>query len=82
MKYNNLEIYNAKIDTTCCLVNSQYSIGESGLDGNHIRVAGIFTAKHLPWYKNYIKDHFSKDELKFWLDNNISSSIRLNYEIL
>jgi len=37
------ELYNAPIDTTFCLINKN----------NHkkiIRIAGNFTAKHLPWY--------------------------------
>jgi dTDP-4-dehydrorhamnose reductase len=42
------EIYNAEVDTTFCLINkSNYS----GNWKNHIRIAGNFTAKHLPWYK-------------------------------
>lgn len=40
------ELYNAAIDTTFCLINKQHDT-----DLN-IRVAGNFTAKHLPWYKN------------------------------
>ena len=75
---NILEVYNAKIDTTFCLVNSTYSIGDSGLDGNHIRVAGNFTAKHLPWYNNYLKNKMPFEELTFWLQNNVSSSILNN----
>jgi hypothetical protein len=39
------EIYWAGIDTTFCLFNKNYG-------GGHIRVAGNFTAKHLPWYTN------------------------------
>jgi len=41
---DNYELYYAGIDTTFCLVNKQYASGE-------IRVAGNFTAKHLPWYR-------------------------------
>jgi hypothetical protein len=37
------ELYNTGIDTTFCLVNKKYT-------SNSIRVAGNFTAKHLPWY--------------------------------
>jgi len=39
------ELYWAPIDTTFCLVNKKYG-------GSDIRVAGDFTAKHLPWYIN------------------------------
>jgi len=42
---NEYELYRASIDTTFCLVNKRFRMGE-------IRVAGNFTAKHLPWYKN------------------------------
>jgi hypothetical protein len=44
---NIYDLYNADIDTTFCLVNKNYIN-----DYNNIRVAGNFTAKHLPWYKN------------------------------
>jgi GT2 family glycosyltransferase len=39
------ELYWAEIDTAFCLVNKKYG-------GSDIRVAGDFTAKHLPWYIN------------------------------
>lgn len=65
----NYELYNALIDTTFTLVNYNYE------GGMHIRVAGDFTAKHLPWYNNYIKEHISPRELKFWKEGNNSSSI-------
>lgn len=39
----NYELYYAPIDTTFCLINKNY--GEQD-----IRIAGNFTAKHLPWY--------------------------------
>lgn len=38
------ELYGAPIDTTFSLINKEPSSGQ-------IRVAGNFTAKHLPWYK-------------------------------
>jgi len=41
---SNYELYNAPIDTTFCLLNKN----NNNDDG--IRVAGNFTAKHLPWY--------------------------------
>jgi FkbM family methyltransferase len=43
---NYYELYNAEIDTTFCLINKK------NLNNNCIRIAGNFTAKHLPWYKN------------------------------
>lgn len=39
------ELYYADIDTTFCLFNKN-SIG------SQIRIAGNYTAKHIPWYKN------------------------------
>jgi hypothetical protein len=68
---NNYELYSAAIDTTMCLINNNYS------GGPHIRIAGDFTAKHLPWYKNYIKNNIPEDELKSWKKGNNSSSILL-----
>jgi hypothetical protein len=64
------ELYNAFIDTTFCLINNNYVNSEY-----NIRVAGNFTAKHLPWYNNYIKTHMSTDEINNWKKNNKSSSI-------
>jgi FkbM family methyltransferase len=40
------ELYNAIIDTTFCLINKNIQ------NDKNIRIAGNFTAKHLPWYKN------------------------------
>ena len=56
-------------DTTFCLINNTYPVE------NKIRIAGNFTAKHLPWYKNYLEDHIPEDELKQWKNENNSSSI-------
>jgi len=41
---SNYELYKADIDTTFCLLNKNYK------NEDKIRVAGNFTAKHLPWY--------------------------------
>ena len=43
------ELYNALIDTTFCLYNKKY---QSDDFYSAIRVAGNFTCKHLPWYKD------------------------------
>ena len=40
------ELYNSAIDTTFCLINKKHIYNEF-----HIRIAGNFKAKHLPWYK-------------------------------
>jgi hypothetical protein len=57
------------MDTTFCLINYNY------LKENKIRIAGDFTAKHLPWYKNFLKNNIPEDELEYWKDGNNSSSI-------
>jgi hypothetical protein len=49
------ELYEADIDTTFCLINKRnlYESGSasaSSTAGIQIRVAGDFTAKHIPWY--------------------------------
>ena len=43
---DNYELYQAAIDTTFCLINKK------GLENYNIRIAGNFTCRHLPWYKN------------------------------
>ena len=69
------ELYKAAIDTTFCLINNNFL--QPDFDDS-IRVGGIFTVKHLPWYKNYMKSHIPKDEIKVWLQNNKSSTILRN----
>ena len=69
IKNENFELYKADIDTTFCLVNTKYK------NNLNIRVAGNFTVKHLPWYKDYIKNNVPKDEIDEWKKNNKSSSI-------
>jgi hypothetical protein len=49
------ELYEADIDTTFCLINKRNlyesgSVSASSTAGIQIRVAGDFTAKHIPWY--------------------------------
>lgn len=67
---NEYMLYNAEIDTTFCLINNTVNEYRS-----NIRVGGNFTAKHLPWYNNYLKNNIPKDELEIWVKNNKSSSI-------
>jgi hypothetical protein len=62
-------LYNAPIDTTFCLINTRIQ------DGTHIRVAGNFTCKHLPWYTNYLYDNIPTEEFAYWRQGNISSCI-------
>jgi hypothetical protein len=63
------QLYRAPTDTTFCLINRMYN------ESIVIRVGGVFTAKHLPWYNNYLKENIPKDELAVWIKNNKSSSI-------
>jgi len=67
------ELYSASIDTTFCLVNTKYFAGDYLTPA--IRIAGNFTTKHLPWYKDYIKNNIPKEEIEIWRKNNKSSSI-------
>ena len=53
----NYELYNAEIDTTFCLINKQ----ASNISSKRIRIAGNFTAKHIPWYtKNLFYNEYEK----------------------
>jgi hypothetical protein len=45
------ELYDAIVDTTFALVNKRNNPQHNNFTGRHIRIAGNFTAKHLPWYK-------------------------------
>lgn len=50
------ELYSAGIDTTFVMMNKNYFAYNQGVC---IRIAGDFTAKHLPWYvKNKIYNHY------------------------
>jgi len=66
------EMYYADIDTTFCLINNNYA---SDNTYKAIRIAGVYTVKHLPWYDNYIKLNVTQDEIDNWKKNNKSSSI-------
>jgi hypothetical protein len=65
------ELYNAKIDTTFCLVNKEFMAQDKKLDG--LRIAGDFTCKHTPWYDGWHK-LLDPSEWIFFKENNISSS--------
>jgi len=62
----NIELYNASIDTTFCLINRR-------LKYPHIRVAGDYTCFHIPWYKNF-QHLLAKGEYQSYLNNNISTN--------
>jgi hypothetical protein len=67
------ELYKAAVDTTFCLINSKYKIKNINPVEPAIRIAGDFTVKHLPWYKNFLND-IPEDELYMYLNNNKSST--------
>ena len=64
----NYELYNAEIDTTFCLINKNASNRSS----KRIRIAGNFTAKHIPWYK---KNSFYNEYEKYIYGTNSYSTI-------
>jgi len=66
------ELYHADVDTTFALINTKYYKGNN-YEG--IRIAGDFTAKHLPWYTDYIKNNIPANEVQHWKKNNKSSSL-------
>jgi hypothetical protein len=68
------EIYRSPVDTTFCLVNSKYKIKDINPIMPAIRIAGNFTARHLPWYKNMLIDMIPSDELYMYFKNNKSST--------
>jgi FkbM family methyltransferase len=68
------EIYNSALDTTFCLINKRR---ESNPHYN-LRVAGNFTAKHIPWYKeNKIYNVYDNYLLNEKNANSISTSKKL-----
>lgn len=72
----NYELYIAEIDTTFCLVNKKFVY-------NSIRIAGNFTAKHLPWYvDNEIYSIYEnyKNMINTTKISTISSIIKKNIE--
>ena len=70
------ELYNAAIDTTFCLIN------KSNNSNLHIRIAGDFTAVHLPFYiENPILTLDEEYEYsKYSKFSTISKLIKLKYE--
>lgn len=68
------ELYNADVDTTFCLINKKYSNNKL-----KIRIAGNFTAKHLPWYKkNNIYNEY-ETYMTSLIPTKISTTNRLAY---
>jgi hypothetical protein len=84
IKDDTYELYNAFVDTTFCLVNTKYAIKHYDISKDYmqstkpaLRIAGNFTAKHLPWYKNSLKK-MPKNELNAYMKNSKSSTIVRN----
>jgi len=68
LKHNELEIYSAKIDTTFAVYNKKNdNLPGAKSSVNSIRVAGNFTAVHLPWI---VDDPMPKSEEKFYLNSD------------
>jgi hypothetical protein len=61
-----LELYDADIDTTFCLINKRHREGR-------IRVAGDFTCVHIPWHKGFEKD-LSEGEFTSYQKGNNSTN--------
>lgn len=65
-KNPNLELYQAPLDTTFCLVNRRFK-------NEHIRVAGDYTCMHIPWHKNF-KQQLPDGEYEYYVRGNNSSN--------
>ena len=72
MKHPEYEFYDAPVDTTFCFVNFNYFNEVYPL---MYRVAGNFTCKHLPWYKDYAKNNIPIIENMHYMKNNCGSTI-------
>ena len=73
------ELYNAAVDSTFTLVNNNflYKVKDKNYTAPAIRIAGDFTAKHLPWYKKTLED-LSGEELYVYMKHNKSSTFVRN----
>lgn len=60
-----LELYQAGIDTTFCLMAKHHKKG-------NIRVAGDFTCDHIPWHKDFKKDLLPGEYASYIKNNNSS----------
>jgi FkbM family methyltransferase len=66
---NEYELYNAEIDTTFCMIDKSREYGF-----NMVRIAGNYTAKHLPWYnENPIYNIYENYKLNENVSNKIST---------
>jgi hypothetical protein len=71
------EVYEAPVDSTFALYDQQYFSSNNGMHA--LRVAGRFTARHIPWYIDTKmpkgeEDLYKKSQLySYYLNNKISS---------
>jgi len=78
MNYPNdstLKLFSAPIDTTFSLVNKRWLPPNHFIchDNSSIRVAGNYTCKHLPWYKNF-KNELDLGEYEAYLNDKKSGA--------
>jgi len=66
------DVYKAMVDTTFCLMYKP-----EHPDFNAVRIAGDFTARHLPWYLRY--SELNEEELYFMQHANTQSNFRNGY---
>ena len=81
IKDSTYQLYDAFVDTTFCLVNSKFRPRQFDLPKDYmsstrpaIRIAGNFTAKHLPWYKKSLSE-IPKNQLGMYVRNSKSSTV-------
>ena len=81
IKNSEYELYNYWVDTTFCLVNTKYQKQNMNIKHHYmnstkpaIRIAGKFSVKHLPWYKDSLSK-IPKDELYAYVKNAKSSTL-------
>jgi len=76
LHHPNYELYLATIDTTFCLINPEFHTYFNKIT-QCIRVAGKFTARHLPWYReNPILIPYEQFQM-YSEDSDMSSTARL-----
>lgn len=74
------ELYMAGVDTTFTLVNWNFRTDHNKIL-NNIRIAGDFTAKHLPWYKDFLRNNLYTDDINHMKKGNISSTILMHTKL-
>ena len=68
------ELYRAPVDTTFSLINSKYKVEGINPIMPAIRIAGDFTARHLPWYKDFLENTIPCHEFEMYIKHNKSST--------